>query len=245
MTTFLNIHDIRILQELAPCSMQMSIKLRLNSFVKNLVTILCVPFFSSLLGEGGVHRLDSGSGLVAVQELMADLLANFVATELLIDQHRDLSILNNACVELVISLLLYRSSALVPLLLTLSSHGPDIVASITAQLLSVRALSVELKESVEMVIAQCSDAVSYYEESQQRGSTSLSTSDIDRTIDRGVPGLVPTVPTGNTSANNVRSILRKPLLEYISWLGEHREKLVRLCRVAEVGICEQSWADSV
>lgn len=70
----------------------------------------------------------------------------------------------------------------------------------------------------------------------------ISTSDINSTIDRGVethsmkqrPRTSELVPPSDTADMGIKDILRKPLNDYVVWLRDNRENLVRLCRVAEV-----------
>jgi hypothetical protein len=261
-----------VTRELAACKMRLSSKSRLDHFLHYVVNLLCVPFVSSVFGQGALSNLAVGAGsddgvrgrgvlssissglssavsmlsllqwdaegsggrggdrgvdddwhgrqgdeeddgdidadVAALRVLLCDMLALFVIAELLHDRGLDASALDAAYVELAISLLLYRSTPLVPLYLTLSSCGLDIVTPITCQVLSVRALAEDVRSSIDTLLMQCSDAL-------LAGDTRHS--------------------SNSKSSASPRAALRAPLLQYLSWLRASREPLVRMCRVAEVG----------
>lgn len=85
------------------------------------------------------------------------------------------------------------------------------------------------------MIQQCSDVISFQEDASRRSvGHPISTSDVNSAIDwdGGSPRDCNALQNGDNK--DARQLLRGPLLEYIVWLREHRENLVRMCRVAEV-----------
>jgi len=141
----LDVIDRCLLDTLACCSSRQNVKIRLDMMLKLLVSTLCFPLLSVLLGVGS---RDGAAQLQAVRRRVSRSLTYFQRAELeLYACHSD-EAADPLRVELAVELLAGRCSSIIPVELMLEEHYVQVMACLSCHLLCVRALADDIQEAL-------------------------------------------------------------------------------------------------
>lgn len=212
--------DDCMMEILSSCSSKHSVatRVRLDVIKKMLVSVLCFPLLSAIVGIGvGSVKLnlntddesmcmqkrpDEVGHLEFVKMVLKRSLLFFSESELAVLQHLtdDSDVIDRMRVSLVLDIIRARSSAIVPIPIILQEHYCFIINSLSCHLLSVRALSNDIIEAIEVNLNGLKSSL---------------------------------LKNGISNEVSLKSI-KEASSHYFTWLRTHRAELTRSCRNAEI-----------
>lgn len=134
------------------------IKVRLEALIKLALSMLCVPKLSSFLGEG-VSSSDVNDDLFALRAHVTKIFYLITNAERCIFQLGSDESLDDFRIQLLISLLSYRQSPVIPFYVTISEYAPEAISCLTCHILSVGVLSDDVVDAINTVVTQLKDYI--------------------------------------------------------------------------------------
>jgi len=141
----LDVIDRCLLDTLGRCACKQSVKIRLDAVLKLLVSALCFPLLSVLMGVGSG---DGAARLQAIRACVSRSLAYFRRAELERFAGGSDERVDDLRVELAVALLAGRRSSIVPVELMLEGHYLPVMRGLACHLLCVRALADDIQEAL-------------------------------------------------------------------------------------------------
>ena len=205
---------------------EQNIKARLDTLLLKLCgTFLCFPAISSILGMGSTassifESLDKvltsppKGGQYKMEELKNDAVISVLVDVLRLAYQAEVAVMKSASDEelddqraaLVAQIMLIRSSPILPLSVTIEDHYADVLTLMACHLLSVKALSKDITEAIEV-------------------NSKVLRNEVRAGVSRGGDGL---------SMDDTFEGIRRAAQHFLGWVRADEMSMSRACRSSEI-----------